>query len=433
MDRSICIKAKYGNLIKKQVIFNEELSFDDLVMILIRIFNLKIVDDDEIDIRYKDQDGDLVCLENGNDLSMALSNSNNLEITVKVIKKGNSLPLANTNNVLKDLEDISQLFNTLKERLANVFNELRVGERPLTISDNKQVNLKTNESTNNMVNKLTDTSPLNTQEKSFQPHNANPPQTTNVSSSTPSGKVNAYEQSVPPNPQPANFSNMPFVPQPAQNQLNQSGSFQPVINPYSNTVDSKPQALMRPASQMSNLPPQSSNPNWYNPPHDHSNMNTNPPLNTKPNHSMNSSHDNVISPPSNFGMNYGPNHSHQAHNQSFNSPQSNNSSQNMPSYPTSNSNFNASPFLNQNTNNSNMGNIPINPSKIPNNFAPPPGAQQMNNDPNAMKMDNHNQTRNQQHGGNYGPPPPQGSNRYPVVSHPPLPAGNENVYQNRHN
>ena len=70
MDLSgkLIIKACLGDDIRRIPIHNEELTYDELVLMMTRVFRGQLSPEDEITLKYKDEDGDLITLFDSADL-----------------------------------------------------------------------------------------------------------------------------------------------------------------------------------------------------------------------------------------------------------------------------------------------------------------------------------------------------------------------------
>ena len=103
MDLSgkIVFKVKLDKEIKKIVIHNDEINFNELLLMMQRIFSDKIKPNDEFSIKYTDEgyftyfyllkslnidslvlENDLITLANDSDVSLALQNSQILKLTL---------------------------------------------------------------------------------------------------------------------------------------------------------------------------------------------------------------------------------------------------------------------------------------------------------------------------------------------------------------
>lgn len=84
MDLSgkILFKVKLNNEIKKLMIHNDELNYNDLTLMLQRIFSDKIKQNDEFSIKYTDEENDLVTIQDDADVSLAVQTSKVLKLTI---------------------------------------------------------------------------------------------------------------------------------------------------------------------------------------------------------------------------------------------------------------------------------------------------------------------------------------------------------------
>ena len=71
----LIIKASVGEDIRRIPIHNDDLTYDELVLMMQRVYRGVIPADQELVLKYKDEDGDLVSLADTNDLSYAIQYS----------------------------------------------------------------------------------------------------------------------------------------------------------------------------------------------------------------------------------------------------------------------------------------------------------------------------------------------------------------------
>ena len=71
----LIIKANFGEDIRRIPIHNDDLTYDELVLMMQRVYRGVIPADQELVLKYKDEDGDLVSLADTNDLSYAIQYS----------------------------------------------------------------------------------------------------------------------------------------------------------------------------------------------------------------------------------------------------------------------------------------------------------------------------------------------------------------------
>jgi len=72
LSGQLIIKVQLGDDIRKMMIHNEDLTLNELVLMIERIFAGKISNSDELIIKYLDDDGDKITLLNDSDLTVAL-------------------------------------------------------------------------------------------------------------------------------------------------------------------------------------------------------------------------------------------------------------------------------------------------------------------------------------------------------------------------
>lgn len=84
LSGTLIIKARLGDDIRCIPIHNEDLTYDDLLLMMQRVFRGKLSSTDDITIKYKDEDGDLVTIFDSSDLAFARSISRILKITLFV-------------------------------------------------------------------------------------------------------------------------------------------------------------------------------------------------------------------------------------------------------------------------------------------------------------------------------------------------------------
>ena len=73
LSGKLIIKAAVGDDIRRIPIHNDDLTYDELVLMMQRVFKSVISPDDDLLLKYKDEDGDLVTITDSGDLSGALT------------------------------------------------------------------------------------------------------------------------------------------------------------------------------------------------------------------------------------------------------------------------------------------------------------------------------------------------------------------------
>lgn len=105
----IIIKVQFGNEIRRLPIHNDEITFNELLLMMQRLFKLQ--PSDEIEIKYRDEDNDLISITDDNDLSFAIQCSRYLKLII--VPKGEQLvsslctrtDLANVRRTLIDMRN----------------------------------------------------------------------------------------------------------------------------------------------------------------------------------------------------------------------------------------------------------------------------------------------------------------------------------------
>lgn len=102
MDLSgkLIIKAQLGEDIRRIPIHNEDITYDELMLMMQRVYRGKLKNSDDITIKYKDEDNDLITIFDDSDLSFAIQCSRILKITLFV----NGQPQPLESNQIKHLK-----------------------------------------------------------------------------------------------------------------------------------------------------------------------------------------------------------------------------------------------------------------------------------------------------------------------------------------
>jgi len=125
MDLSgkLVIKATLGDDIRRIPIHNEDITYDELILMMQRVFRDQVSPSDDVALKYKDEDGDLVTLYDSADLATALQISRILKLTVFVNGKipGSNKGLIST-DVKIELRAIRDKINHILDSLDGVEN-----------------------------------------------------------------------------------------------------------------------------------------------------------------------------------------------------------------------------------------------------------------------------------------------------------------------
>lgn len=124
---NLVIKARLGSDIRRIPIHNEELTYDDLVLMMLRVFHTKLKQNDELLIKYTDDDGDLVTISDNGDLSHAKQYGRVLRLTLFVngVSPGGVLP---SGRLRAELLQLSTAVNTLMTKLAQLTPESDIAD-----------------------------------------------------------------------------------------------------------------------------------------------------------------------------------------------------------------------------------------------------------------------------------------------------------------
>ncbi|XP_048769232.2 protein TFG-like [Ostrea edulis] len=137
MDLSgkLIIKVQLGDDIRRIPIHNEDITYDELVLMMQRVFRGKLNNDDDILIKYKDEDQDLVTIFDDSDLSFAIQCSRILKITLFVNGQNNT-PTGNGQQLTTLRKELRQI----RDRVTQLLDQMEVGEQEITSSrDSKRM------------------------------------------------------------------------------------------------------------------------------------------------------------------------------------------------------------------------------------------------------------------------------------------------------
>lgn len=152
LSGKLIIKVQFGDDIRRIPIHNEAITYDELVLMMQRVFRGKLTANDDITLKYKDEDGDLVTIFDSTDLSFAIQCSRILKLQVllnsEVKSEVETVSQTEVANLKKQIRTIRDQVNKLLEFLDNVKT---VKSTPT--QDISESNLDTNP-TSNTLNKV---------------------------------------------------------------------------------------------------------------------------------------------------------------------------------------------------------------------------------------------------------------------------------------
>ncbi|XP_013792847.1 protein TFG-like [Limulus polyphemus] len=113
----LVIKAQLGDDIRRIFIHNEDITYDELILMMQRVFSGKLSSSDEVTLKYKDEDGDLITIFDSSDLSYAIQCSRILKLTISVNGQPTLLEAEEVKDIRKELQAIRDRVNQLLDML----------------------------------------------------------------------------------------------------------------------------------------------------------------------------------------------------------------------------------------------------------------------------------------------------------------------------
>lgn len=129
MDLSgkLIIKVKLGDDIRRIPIHNEDITYDELILMMQRVFRGKLNSTDEITVKHRDEDGDLITIFDSSDLSFAIQFSRILKLTLYVNGQPQALEHDEVMEIKRELRTIRDTANTLLDRLDSQTQDMDIG------------------------------------------------------------------------------------------------------------------------------------------------------------------------------------------------------------------------------------------------------------------------------------------------------------------
>uniref|UniRef100_A0A3Q2YLM9 Trafficking from ER to golgi regulator n=1 Tax=Hippocampus comes TaxID=109280 RepID=A0A3Q2YLM9_HIPCM len=113
LSGKLIIKAQLGDDIRRIPIHNEDITYDELVLMMQRVFRGKLQSSDEVTIKYKDEDDDLITIFDSSDLSFAIQCSRILKLTLFVNGQPRPLESSHVKYLRRELIELRNKVNTL--------------------------------------------------------------------------------------------------------------------------------------------------------------------------------------------------------------------------------------------------------------------------------------------------------------------------------
>lgn len=122
MDLSgkLIIKARLDDDIRRIPIHNEDLTYDELVLMMQRVFKGTLTNDDDVVVKYADEDGDLITLFDDSDITLAIQMSRKLKLTLFVNKPENESTLLKPENLKSIKEELVLIRNRINAVLDSI-------------------------------------------------------------------------------------------------------------------------------------------------------------------------------------------------------------------------------------------------------------------------------------------------------------------------
>ncbi|KAI9260378.1 hypothetical protein EDC94DRAFT_660158 [Helicostylum pulchrum] len=117
---------RFGNEIHR-ISINQAPTYDDLCLIMYRTFKTQITSSENIELKYIDNEGDLISLLDDNDIIHAISISNLLNIAV--YDKSSSITVSQTaaeqipTTLQNEINDLKKSVRTIQKQMANIDNQ----------------------------------------------------------------------------------------------------------------------------------------------------------------------------------------------------------------------------------------------------------------------------------------------------------------------
>ncbi|XP_042237893.1 protein TFG-like isoform X2 [Homarus americanus] len=119
LSGKLIIKAQLGEDIRRIPIHNEDMTYDELILMMQRVFRGSLSPDDDITLKYKDEDGDLVTIFDSSDLAFAIQCSRILKLTILLNGQRTTMqdPRVSTLAVRRELRAIRDRVTALLDAL----------------------------------------------------------------------------------------------------------------------------------------------------------------------------------------------------------------------------------------------------------------------------------------------------------------------------
>uniref|UniRef100_A0AAY5EGE7 PB1 domain-containing protein n=1 Tax=Electrophorus electricus TaxID=8005 RepID=A0AAY5EGE7_ELEEL len=117
LSGKLIIKAQLGDDIRRIPIHNEDITYDELLLMMQRVFRGQLQSSDEVTIKYKDEDDDLITIFDSSDLSFAIQCSRILKLTLFVNGQPRPLESSQVKHLRMELIQLRNKINSLLDSL----------------------------------------------------------------------------------------------------------------------------------------------------------------------------------------------------------------------------------------------------------------------------------------------------------------------------
>ncbi|KAK9712133.1 PB1 domain [Popillia japonica] len=154
LSGKLIIKVRLEDDIRRIPIHNEAITYDELVLMMQRVFRGKITSSDDVTIKYKDEDGDLITILDSSDLSFAIQCSRILKLHI-LMNNGQT----DSNVCLKppELSEIKVQLKSIRNQVDKLLDLLDVNIPSAIIVSNDEANDKVssiNAGASNVITKV---------------------------------------------------------------------------------------------------------------------------------------------------------------------------------------------------------------------------------------------------------------------------------------
>ncbi|CAH0390012.1 unnamed protein product [Bemisia tabaci] len=120
LSGKLIIKVRLGDDVRRIPIHNDDITYDELVLMMQRVFRGKLSSNDDITIKYKDEDGDMITIFDSSDLSYAVQYSRilKLQIFLDSSKDQNICQSQQLDTIQRELRFIRDRVNQLLDTLS---------------------------------------------------------------------------------------------------------------------------------------------------------------------------------------------------------------------------------------------------------------------------------------------------------------------------